>query len=150
MLVYVWARMKNNVSDWVPFLSSLLLFGGSPADLGPVGLVSNRSGFNVYWRDVSLSSENCISFVFNEAVWLARHFLSRRNSAKVKTQTHRRQHPKAEVGDSAWNSLAFGGGLTLIDRNDITINIVIANIMLLCGWNDVTVGSGIKTGFIWM
>lgn len=40
--------MKNNVSDWVPFLSSLLLFGGSPADLGPEGLVSNRSGFNVY------------------------------------------------------------------------------------------------------
>lgn len=47
------------------------LRGGSAASMGPGGLVSNQSGFDVYWQHMGLSWETCISFVFNEAVRLA-------------------------------------------------------------------------------
>lgn len=85
------------------------LHGGSAASIGPGGLASNQSGFDVYWQRTGLNWENCISFVFNEAVllsWPPLPALWIWQNWNLLTAV---QHYQLQVGDSSGKGEGFVG-----------------------------------------
>lgn len=103
------------------------LRGGSAASMGPGGLVSNQSGFDVYWQHMGLSWETCISFVFNEAVRLAwpplpSPSLGQTTFWDLLTAAHQQQ---LQVGVSERAGKGFGNGIKITGITMITILITI-------------------------